>query len=113
MLAVDDDSLVLLNTVAMLEDLGHTVFPAMSVRDALAVLKRETIDLVITDFAMPQVTGLQLADEIAASHPGVAVILATGYAELPAGSESRLARLTKPFLQDDLARAMQEVLRRD
>ncbi|MBR7621048.1 PAS domain S-box protein [Phenylobacterium sp. 20VBR1] len=112
-LAVDDDSLVLLNTVAMLEDLGHTVFPAMSVRDALAVLKRETIDLVITDFAMPQVTGLQLADEIAASHPGVAVILATGYAELPAGSESRLARLTKPFLQDDLARAMQEVLRRD
>ena len=112
-LAVDDDSLVLLNTVAMLEDLGHTVFPAMSVRDALAVLKRETIDLVITDFAMPQVTGLQLADEIAASYPGVAVILATGYAELPAGSDSRLARLAKPFLQDDLARAVQEVLRRD
>ncbi|CAN5613633.1 PAS domain-containing sensor histidine kinase [soil metagenome] len=112
-LAVDDDSLVLLNTVAMLEDLGHTVFPAMSARDALAVLRRETIDLVITDFAMPQVTGLQLADEIAASHPGVAVILATGYAELPVGSDSRLARLTKPFLQDDLARAMQEVLRRD
>ncbi len=112
-LAVDDDSLVLLNTVAMLEDLGHVVFPAISARDALATLKREQIDLVITDYAMPQVTGQQLADEIRASHPGVAVILATGYAELPAGSDPHLARLAKPFLQDDLARALQAVLAGD
>ncbi|MDP3870040.1 PAS domain-containing sensor histidine kinase [Phenylobacterium sp.] len=112
-LAVDDDSLVLLNTVAMLEDLGHTVFPAISARDALAVLKREKIDLVITDFAMPQVTGLQLADEIRASHPSVPVILATGYAELPPGADPTLPTLAKPFLQNDLARALQEVLGRD
>ncbi|MDO9248131.1 MAG: response regulator, partial [Phenylobacterium sp.] len=112
-LAVDDDSLVLLNTVAMLEDLGHTVFPAISARDALAVLKREKIDLVITDFAMPQVTGLQLADEIRASHPSVPVILATGYAELPPGADPTLPRLAKPFLQNDLARALQEVAARD
>lgn len=111
-LAVDDDSLVLLNTVAMLEDLGHVVFPAISARDALAALKREAIDLVITDYAMPQVTGLQLADEIRASHPGVAVILATGYAELPVGSDPNLPRLAKPFLQEDLARALQEVTAR-
>ena len=109
-LAVDDDSLVLLNTVAMLEDLGHLVFPAISARDALAILKRERIDLVITDFAMPQVTGLQLADEIRAGHPGLPVILATGYAELPPGTDPNLPRLAKPFLQDDLARALQEVL---
>ncbi|MDP3632976.1 PAS domain-containing sensor histidine kinase [Phenylobacterium sp.] len=112
-LAVDDDSLVLLNTVAMLEDLGHTVFPAISARDALAVLKREKIDLVITDFAMPQVTGLQLADEIRASHPSVPVILATGYAELPPGADPTLPRLAKPFLQNDLAHALQEVAARD
>ncbi|MBP7649201.1 MAG: PAS domain S-box protein [Phenylobacterium sp.] len=111
-LAVDDDSLVLLNTVAMLEDLGHVVFPAISARDALATLKREQIDLVITDYAMPQVTGLQLADEIRASHPGVALILATGYAELPGGSDPHLTRLAKPFLQDDLARALQEAMAR-
>ena len=112
-LAVDDDSLVLLNTVAMLEDLGHTVFPAMSARDGLAVLKRENIDLVITDFAMPQVTGLQLADEIRASQMDVPVILATGYAELPPGADPTLPRLAKPFLQDDLARALQQVVGRD
>ncbi|WP_310541717.1 PAS domain S-box protein [Phenylobacterium sp.] len=112
-LAVDDDSLVLLNTVAMLEDLGHTVFPAISARDGLAVLKREKIDLVITDFAMPQVTGLQLADEIRASHMNVPVILATGYAELPPGADPTLPRLAKPFLQNDLARALQDVLGRD
>lgn len=104
---------MLLNTVAMLEDLGHTVFPAISARDALAVLKREKIDLVVTDFAMPQVTGLQLADEIRASHPGVAVILATGYAQLPPGADPTLLKLAKPFLQDDLARVLQQVLVRD
>ena len=58
------------------------------------------------------VTGLQLADEIRASHPGVALILATGYAELPGGSDPHLTRLAKPFLQDDLARALQEALAR-
>ena len=57
-LAVDDDALVLMNTVAMLEDLGHSVFEAYSGREALEILRREdSVDLVITDQAMPQMTG--------------------------------------------------------
>jgi PAS domain S-box-containing protein len=108
-LAVDDDGLVLINTVAMLEDLGHRVFPASSAKDALATLRRETVDLVITDYAMPQMTGLQLAEAIKADHADLPVILATGYAELPPGTESRLPRLSKPFLQRDLATAIRHV----
>jgi PAS domain S-box-containing protein len=108
-LAVDDDSLVLINTVAMLEDLGHRVFPAVSAKDALATLRRERVDLVITDYAMPQMTGLQLAEAIKADHPDLPVILATGYAELSPGTESRLPRLSKPFLQRDLAAALRHV----
>jgi PAS domain S-box-containing protein len=108
-LAVDDDSLVLINTVAMLEDLGHQVFPAASAKDALATLRRQTVDLVITDYAMPQMTGLQLAEAIKAVHADLPVILATGYAELPPGTESRLPRLSKPFLQRDLAAAIRHV----
>jgi PAS domain S-box-containing protein len=55
---VDDDSLVLTNMAAMLEDLGHRVFEASSAQQALKILRRETtVDLLITDHAMPQMTG--------------------------------------------------------
>ncbi len=104
-LAVDDDGLVLMNTAAMLEDLGHTVFEATSGRQALAILQeRSNIDLVITDQAMPAMTGSQLAEAIHEQRPNLPIILATGYAELPAGVA--LPKLAKPFLQDDLAQAV-------
>ena len=64
-LAVDDDGLVLTNTVAMLEDLGHGVIAASSGQQALDILgKHGPVDLVITDHAMPQMTGLELANAI-------------------------------------------------
>lgn len=113
-LAVDDDSLVLMNTVAMLEDMGHTVFAATSAGEALAILEREkSIDLVITDQAMPHMTGLQFAQAIRRQWPQLPIILATGYAELPAESEIDLPRLGKPFFQNDLADAIASVLRDD
>ena len=83
-LAVDDDALVLANTRAMLEDLGHTVVMAYSGEQALEQLERTSaIDLVITDHAMPKMTGSELAKRILARRPGMPIILATGYAELP------------------------------
>src|SRR5690242_2391868 len=61
-LAVDDDGLVLTNTLAMLDDLGHTGISASSGKEALNILRQQNlVDLVITDYAMPQMTGLQLA----------------------------------------------------
>ena len=110
-LAVDDDGLVLMNTVLMLEDLGHTVFEATSAKKALEILRREKIDLVITDHAMPQMTGVQLAKEINTGWPGLPIILATGYAELPKGSETDLPKLAKPFRQEDLAQALANIQR--
>src|SRR6185437_12695991 len=62
-LAVDDDALVLLNTTAMLEELGHSVREAYSAKDALDILREDSsIELLITDQAMPQMTGMQLAE---------------------------------------------------
>jgi PAS domain S-box-containing protein len=110
-LAVDDDPLVLTNMSAMLEDLGHTVFEANSARSALDILRREsTIELVLTDQAMPQLTGLQLIKEIKTGWPHLPVILATGFAELPAGADPQQITLAKPFVQNDLAQALEAVL---
>ncbi|MEH2511648.1 PAS domain S-box-containing protein [Nitrobacteraceae bacterium AZCC 1564] len=111
-LAVDDDGLVLMNTAMMLEELGHKVFEATSGKQALDILRREkAVDLVITDHAMPQMTGVQLATAIQDERPGLPIILATGYAELPPGSETGLPKLAKPFRQQELSQAVSSVIR--
>lgn len=102
-LAVDDDALVLFNTTAMLEELGHTALEAGSGADALALLREHTVDVVITDQAMPKMSGTQLIAAIRAEWPAMPVILATGYAELPGGTESKVPKLNKPFTEKDLA----------
>jgi signal transduction histidine kinase len=109
-LVVDDDALILMNTVAMLEDMGHTVFAAYSGADAIGIFRdRPEIDLVITDQAMPGMTGSQLAGAIREERPGTPIILATGYGELPSGLEHTL-RLGKPFGQTELQRSLADVL---
>jgi CheY-like chemotaxis protein len=106
-LAVDDDALVLMNMVAMLEDLGHTVFEAYSGKEALEILRREdSIDLVITDQAMPKMTGTELAKVIRSEWPDIPVLLATGYADMGPRDEIGLPKLTKPYLPRDLAAAI-------
>jgi CheY-like chemotaxis protein len=106
-LAVDDDSLVLLNTAAMLEDYGHDVLQALSAKEALDIWgEAPRIDVVITDQAMPGMTGAQLADRLREMRPGLPVIIATGYAELPPGAGADTVRLAKPFTQEALAKAV-------
>jgi PAS domain S-box-containing protein len=110
-LAVDDDALVLTNMSAMLADLGHKVFEAASAREALDILRREnSIELVLTDQAMPRMTGLQLIEEIEKDWPRLPVILATGFAELPSGVDPLQTTLAKPFSQYDLAQAVEAAL---
>jgi len=104
-LAVDDDMLVLTNTIAMLEDLGHVGLAASSAKEALDILRTHGhIDLVITDQAMPHTTGLQLIADIKAQWPNLPVILATGYAELERGAGDNVTKLPKPFTQGQLGR---------
>jgi PAS domain S-box-containing protein len=113
-LVVDDDILVAMNTTAMLEDLGHQAVEVHSGRDALAALNASPdFDLIITDQAMPQMTGVQLIATAREKWPALPVILATGYAELPEGVERDLPRLGKPFMQTDLERALRQVVTAD
>lgn len=106
-LAVDDDALVLMNTTMMLEDLGHTVIEAYNGQEALKVLlSRSDIDLVITDHSMPVMTGVDLSRNVEEKWPGLPVILATGYSELPAGHTTNRPHLNKPFAQHELQGAI-------
>jgi signal transduction histidine kinase/CheY-like chemotaxis protein len=109
-MTVDDDGLVLMNTVALLEDLGHIVTEAGSAGEALARLDEgATIDLLITDQAMPEMTGTELIEEARKRIPGLSVILATGYGEIPATMPRDIVKLGKPFGQPQLAAAIREI----
>jgi CheY-like chemotaxis protein len=110
-LAVDDDALVLMNTAAMLEDLGHQVVEACSAPEALEILRSgKHVDLVVTDQAMPGMTGIQLASAIRSDWPHLPIILATGYADLPTDTHLVVRKLNKPFQQDALARVVENCM---
>jgi CheY-like chemotaxis protein len=111
-LVVDDDLLVLDNTAAMLDDLGHAVVEARSGEEALQLLHRTPkIDVVVTDYAMSGMNGLKLAEAIAVERPGTPVVLSTGYAELPGSMRPHLPRISKPFDQATLAAVIVEAMR--
>jgi CheY-like chemotaxis protein len=110
-LVVDDDPLLASSTAAMLEDLGHVAIEALSGTRALDMLRLGAkVDVVVTDHAMPGMTGSELARQIRQLWPGLPVILATGYADLPNGEEPGLPRLAKPYLQSELAAQIAKAL---
>lgn len=116
-LVADDDALVLLNVVAMLSDLGHETVEAGSGQEALGILSnggQPPIDLLITDHAMPRMTGVELAAAVKAQWPALPVILASGYSEdaidyHPADG----VLLRKPFGIRDLRGAIERAVRPD
>lgn len=112
-LAVDDDALVLINTAALLEDLGHEVIEAESGVEALkAFREHDDIDLVVTDQAMPNMTGVDLIAAIDDIRPGMPVIIASGYGEGVETPGRDTVRLSKPFNQVRLAEAIEQAMER-
>jgi CheY-like chemotaxis protein/two-component sensor histidine kinase len=112
-LVVDDDALIAMSTSMMVEDLGHQVVEANSGPQALDILRNgQRVDLLITDFSMPKMNGAQLAIAAREIQPDLPVLLATGYADLPAGNHSDLPRIGKPYQQEQLATAIAEILQR-
>jgi CheY-like chemotaxis protein len=87
------------------------VFEADSASKALSILRREKdIDLVITDQAMPRMTGTELIAAINGERPGLPTILATGYSEMPPETDPLQPRLAKPFRQHDLVQAVEQAM---
>ncbi|AGS22200.1 sensor histidine kinase/response regulator hybrid protein [Rhizobium etli bv. mimosae str. Mim1] len=110
-LLVDDDTLIAMSSVEMLEDLGHDVVEANSGSQALDLIRSGGhFDVMITDYSMPGMTGAQLAQAVRTVRPALPIVLATGYADLPAGVEVDLPRLAKPYNQAQLAKEIHKAL---
>lgn len=110
-LLVDDDALIAMSSVDMLEDLGHRVFEANSGQQALELLAENlSVDLMITDFSMPGMNGAELAKAARALRPHLPILVASGYADLPAGVEIDLPRLGKPYTQQQLQHEISKLM---
>ena len=111
-LVVDDDKAILKSTVRMLDLLGYATASAESAIEALRLLARnQEIDLVLADFAMPEMSGGELAKAICAMRPTLPVILITGYSDLDVLKEFNDSRIIlKPFTEDDLVNTISAAL---
>ncbi len=115
-LFVDDEEDIVRMSSRMLEYLGYTVYPATSGDQALALLGQENfaVDLLITDYSMPGISGLQLARDVARLRPSLPVMLCSGFSEstvIEEGARKHIRKfMSKPLDMKKLAVAIREIL---
>ena len=115
-LVVDDERFFLDVVKGILEYLDYEIVSCQSSLKALEIFKRDPkkFDLLITDLTMPEMTGVQLIQEIKKYHPDLPVILCTGYSdtitEQSAAHQGITKFLMKPVNTHDLAMAAHEAL---
>ena len=112
-LVVDDEAPVRALAAETLELLGYRVLQADSGAAALALLEREVPDLMLFDYAMPDMNGAELAGLVRARLPDVPIVFASGHADTAAveaalGGQATILR--KPFNMETLARIIAERL---
>jgi DNA-binding NtrC family response regulator len=107
-LVVDDETVVVESIRALLElETPYTVLAETSPRQAIQLAKVNPLDLVISDFLMPEINGIRLLLEIRSLYPEIALILLTGYADkenaIRAINEVGIFHyMEKPWDNDDL-----------
>ena len=112
-LVVDDEPFVCDAVKMMLNFDGHVVETANNGQEALALFDKGNFDVVITDFAMPNMKGDELAAAIKARSPNQPVVMITAYAEMLQASGNPLKGvdcvISKPFLLENLREAIAKV----
>jgi PAS domain S-box-containing protein len=110
-LLVDDDPDVRSVTSMMLSSLGYSVVEAESGDEALKKID-SAIDLVLTDFAMPNMTGAELAEIVKREHPELPIMFITGFADIDILDVDQQLIVQKPYKEEELARKLANVLMR-
>jgi PAS domain S-box-containing protein len=115
-LLVEDESAILRMTCMMLEQKGYTVLSAAAPSEAVekAGTHSGTIDLLLSDVVLPEMSGRDLAGQIAGLNPGIRVLFMSGYtADVIAHQgilDDGVAFIQKPFSMNDLVEKVREVL---
>jgi len=113
-LVVDDEESIRDLCARVLSRAGYSVSTAPNGEDAVALLTREAFALVISDIRMPGISGLEVLERAKATHPGIRVVLITGFGTpqmLTRAQQSGADRiLTKPFNPMELLAAVREIL---
>ena len=111
-LVCDDDPDVREVVTAFLRDTGYTVWEAENPRLAFEILEKEwPVDLLIADYAMPEMNGLAVIDRARSRHQGLRALLMSGHADiLHTNGVSGIPLLAKPFKVVDLKRRIAEAL---
>lgn len=115
-LLVDDNKLGLIARKSVLEELGHRITTAGEGQEALERFACEKFDLVVTDYKMPRMNGLELIERIRKTAGGVPIILISGYVdglgltEANTGADAVIPKSAHEVPQ--LVRAVNRLLRR-
>lgn len=114
LLVVEDEDLARKNLIHILNREGYDVIGAESGEKAIALLKERSVDLVITDFKMGRVDGLQVMEKCKALQPLVEVIIITGYATVDLAVKSMkdgaFYYIAKPYKIDQVRKIVSEAL---
>jgi two-component system response regulator GlrR len=114
LLLVDDDPSLLRLLTLRLEGEGYQVINADSAETALAMLAKQSVDVVLSDLRMPGLDGMSLFDEIAKRYKGLPVILMTAHGSIPeavaATQRGVFGFLTKPLNPAELREVLQRAL---
>ena len=111
-LVVEDEPELLALASSLFRSIGYDVLTASNGADAQLIIERDpaAVDIVFSDVVMPGMSGVQLAQWISETHPGIRVVLTSGYPQLELASDhERIAEyvfVEKPYRLPDLARAL-------
>jgi CheY-like chemotaxis protein len=103
-LVVEDDPLIAMTAADMIKNIGHDVIEAPTGERAVAILNSGArVDLIMTDHAMPGMSGLELAREARRLYPDLPILIATGYPDLPEARDLGVICVFKPYVEEQLA----------
>lgn len=110
-LVVDDETIILWGTASLLESLGYQALRASSGAAALEALDdHPEISAVLTDFQMPRMSGIELAEAARQRRPGIPIVISTGHTILKSSTGRSWVTLSKPFTREELGDALRLAL---
>ncbi len=110
-LLCEDEPIIRMNSAELLEELGMTVVEAGDGAEALRMASAHSIDILVTDIGLPDISGIDLAAKIRGMKPKLPVLFVSGRADVPeARALTDVELLEKPFRQSSLRECLERLL---